>query len=275
MTDSLSRLSALPFILVLIYCFTQGGLDSFGIETILVLVSLIALMLIYVFNKQINEWWWKRRPLTLDKPLISWLSRFSPYYNTLNETQQLAFQSSIARFMKLKNFTLKGKRDYQVEEDIKLIVAHEFARVFHLREEMMNESYHQVVIYNHAFGSPAIQELHTLELYREDEVLILSKEQLVQGFLDPKQYVNVALLAAVMIFIELNPRLHYPDTSSLTIEGIAESFHINTEAIYQALGVTYINKLDLLLFCYFLTSSSGTNVSHDSFEGVSNIFPVN
>ena len=252
MTSSLARLIGLPFALILIFTFSSGGLEIFGIKTILILCSLVVLALLYVFHNQIDAWWWQRHPPRLEKPLKAWLRGYSRYYQKLGPGEIEKIDKRISVFIKIKNFTLKGKRDYQLEEDIKAIVAHEFIRLTLNREDFIFKGFDQIVVYNHPFGSPKIESFHTLELFQEDGVIIFSKEQLVNGFISPDKYVNIALLGAICAFTSLYPRLEYPDVGILKLEEIAENLEFALESFFQTLGVDWINKLDLLIFGFFM-----------------------
>ena len=272
MTDSLSRLLALPFALIIILVFTYGDLASFGLSTVLVLISLIALALAYVFNKQIDIWWYKRKPPKLDKPLVAWISIYSNFYKGLSDLQKRNFQDRIATFNQIKNFTLKGKRDYQLEEDIKTIISHEMARVTFGRPKDLLEEMDNIIVYNHPFATPNVQSLHALELYPQDGVIVYSKEQLVNGFLNPKVHLNISLLAAVMTFIQLNPRLAYPSVTNLEVDEIYNRFELKQETFFQMLGVDWLNKLDLLCFCYFSFPDRMREYFPEEFDDLNDIF---
>ncbi len=272
MTHSLSRLIAFPFAIILIFAFSYGGFDFTGPKTIAVLFSLIALTLIYVFNAQINIWWWKRRPPPLDKALRSWVARYSKFYAPLNNEEKEIFETRVSAFNHIKNFTLKVEREYQLEEDVKTIISHEFIRITLGLDEYLYDGIDHFVVYNHAFGSPEIPALHTMELYWEDKVVILSKEQLINGFFQPELYVNTALFMAVKSFIMLYPRLSYPEVVSLTPGDIADAHGIVLEVIIAALGVSWVNRLDLLVFCYWLYPDRTASFDPDRYEQLAQIF---
>lgn len=272
MTNSFARILALPFALILIFVFTTGGLDFSGPKTYLVLISLTALALIYVFNGSINKWWWKRRMPNLDRTLTLWIQRYSKYYQTLSLAEKEQFEKRIAVFNLVKNFTLKVGREFQLEEDVKTIISHEFMRITMAKGDFLYSGMDHFIVYNHAFGSPDIQKLHTIEINREDGVIILSKEQLINGFLQPHSYVNSALLAAVMSFIHIHPRLDYPDVMSLELEDIAEAHQINLDTIKMALGLDWINRLDLLIFCYWMYPDRTASFNKEIHDQLASIF---
>jgi len=252
MTQSLARILAFPFAITLIFAFSYSEFDFSGPMTLVVLSCLIALALLYVFHNQIDQWYWTKRPPQLDTPVKAWMTRFSPYYNHLSDTERASFESAMSVFIRTKEFTLKAEKDYQLEEDIKGVIAHEFVRVGRSLAEQTYPELDYIVLYNHPFGSPLVQTLHSAELNREDGVVILSKELAVNGFIQPATYVNISLLAAIMTFVWHHPRLDYPSVSELTVEGIAEAHKIDLNVILQTIGLDHINKLDLLIFCFFL-----------------------
>lgn len=272
MTQSLARILAFPFALALILAFSYSSFDFEGPMTLVVLGCLVALALLYVFHNQIDQWWWKKRPPRLDAPVKAWMTRFSPFYNQLSSTDKGLFESALSIFIRTKEFTLKADKDYQLEEDIKGVIAHEFIRVGRTLPELTYPELDYIVLYNHPFGSPNVQTLHSVELNREDGVVILSKELVVNGFVQPATYVNISLLAAIMTFVWHHPRLDYPSVSDLTSEQIAEAHGIDLRVILQTLGEDHINKLDLLIFCFFLYPNKTKEMDEGVYSSLMKLF---
>lgn len=275
MTNSLARLIGFPFALAMIICFSLGGLDVEGPKTLIILFSLIALSIIFFFNKEIDGWWWRRKQPDLDKTLKAWMLAHVPYYKSLDAVEQEAFGKRISVFNFVKNFTLKVEKDYQLEEDVKAIISHEFQRVTQYREEYMYKPFKEFVVYNHPFASPSIKTLHTMEVNTEDGVVILSKEQLINGFRQPARFLNIALLAAVQCFTIAHPRLPYPKVVGLNKEDIAEGHDINLEVVLQGLGAAHITNLDLLAFCFFQYPNRLASFSPEIYTSFEKIFYKN
>jgi len=272
MTQSLARIIAFPFAITLIFAFSYSEFDFEGPMTLAVLGCLIALALLYVFHNQIDQWWWTKRPPQLDVPVKAWMKRFSPYYNNLSENELSSFESAMSVFIKTKEYTLKADRDFQLEEDIKGIIAHEFMRVGQNLPERTYPKLDYIVLYNHPFGSPKIQVLHSMELNREDGVVILSKELAVNGFIQPSTYVNISLLAAIMTFVWHHPRLDYPSVTEFTAEGITEAHKIDLNVILQTIGLDHINKIDLLIFCFFLYPEQTKELDENLYDQLFKLF---
>ena len=104
--------------------------------------------------------------------------------------------------------------------------------------------------------------------------MILSKEQLVNGFLQPTGFVNVGMLSAVMAFIKMHPRLNYPEVSSLDAQDIADAHGINLSVIYTALGEARMNNLDLLIFCYILHPHRTESFDPERYKRLEDIFEL-
>lgn len=248
----MSRRVALPFLIYVIIFFSIGGYEKSSGYSIVFMISIISLALIYVFQHQIDMTWWKRHPPLLSPKLKSWLLTFSAYFKQLDPVEQDRFERRLSLFIKDKTFTLKLSKDYEVEEDTKAVIGHEFIRLTMQQEDFMYEHYDQFIIYEHPFGSPTIRLLHSAETYYDDGVVILSREQVINGFVKPLEYVNVAMLMAVACWIRLYPRLDYPPVMDYSPEEIAEGHEILLQPIQAALGNEHVNRLDLMIYCFML-----------------------
>jgi len=221
LSTTMSRRVALPFLIYLIIFFSISGYYKSSGYSIAFLASVICLALIYVFQHQIDMWWWKRNPPSLSPKMQSWIAKFSLFHQSLDIEEQDRFERRVSLFVKDKIFTLKLAKDFELEEDTKLTIAHEFVRLTFYKEDFLFDHYDQFVIYEHPFGSPNINLLHSAEMHYDDGVVILSREQLVNGYVDPVNYVNTALQMAIACWIRIYPRLKYPAVTSLSLEEIA------------------------------------------------------
>ena len=273
LSRSPARFLALPFVLYAILFMALGYYETSTAHTVVFMVSIIILVLLYVFQYQINEYFWKRNPPPLDLKLKSWLTHHSYLIQQLSPEDQARFEKRISLFVKLKTFTLKGEKDYELEEDSKCLIAHEFQRLTLGREDFLYKEYDQVVVYNHPFSTPNIEVLHAAEIFSEDGVIILSREQLINGFFDPIQ-VNIALLLAVMTFIESNPRLEYPKVLDIDIDNLLGAHNITLDPFKAILGVDHIKTLDLLVFCYVKYPELNKQWNEESFNRLESIFQL-
>lgn len=246
----LSRLIALPFVLLVVYYFAYGQFQSAYLDEIILIPSMIILVLLYVFNEQINRWWWTVRPLTLEPRIKSWIETYSVYYNGLDAAGKQKMGSQISRLMLTKEYTLKGKKDFQLEEDMKAMIAHEMYRL--TRGYADNYSYtscDHIVMYNHPFATPDYQYLHSIEFNREDGVLIIARDAAINGFNAGLDHFNIVLFGLITVFIHENPRLAYPSTIELSSEDICKQLGISHESIRGHIGDGAISSLALMIYC--------------------------
>lgn len=247
---SFSKFLAFPFVLLIIFFFTKGRFMSAYIDTWTLIPSVMCLVLLYVFNEQIDKWWWTKYPPTLDPKLKSWISVYSQVYKDFDSELKQKFEQRISLFIRLKDFTLKAKKDFHLEEDIKTLIAHEFVRLTLYRDDYLLKPYDRFVVYNHPFGTPDYPFLHSFEYQQEDGVVIFSREQLINGFNQALDFFNIGIYGAICVFISIHPRLDYPDVTTHNLENICSTVGINLESIINTLGYKEITKLSLLIYVY-------------------------
>ena len=246
----LSRLIALPFVLLVVYYFAYGQFQSEYLDEIILIPSMIILVLLYVFNEQINKWWWTVRPLTLEPRVKSWIETYSPFYTALDGDEKPKAESQISKLMLTKEYTLKGKKDFQLEEDMKALIAHEMYRLTYGYDSSYSyPSCEHVVMYNHPFATPDYQFLHSFEFNREDGVLILARDAAVNGYNAGLDHFNIVLFGVITVFVHENPRLSYPSTTELSSEIICEQLDISHDSIKGHIGEMAISSLALLIYC--------------------------
>ena len=271
----LSRLIALPFVLLIVYYFAYGQFQSAYLDEIILIPSMIILVLLYVFNEQINRWWWTVRPLTLEPRVKSWIETYSPFYNALDSDAKQTAESQISRLMLTKEYTLKGKKDFQLEEDMKAMIAHEMYRLIQDFDTSYTfPSCQHVVMYNHPFATPDYQYLHSVEFNREDGVLILARDAAINGFNAGLDHFNIVLFGVISIFIHENPRLSYPSTKELTSEIICEKLDISHDSIKGHLGDMAISSLALLIYCSVEYPEKMKTSYQEEYETIKGLFKI-
>ncbi len=249
--SSLSRTLSIPFFIMLAYFGFYGMYHHPDSHLYTLIPGIIGLVLIYFFHEPIDRAWWTNHPPTLDKKIKAWLSAYSPYYMNLDQDLRKRFEDRLSTFMHVKEYTLKEKKDFHLQEDIKALLSHEFIRLTLHREEFLMDGFKHFVLYHHPFASPDHQYLHTVEVNPEDEgVVILSKEHLVNGFNPALEFFNIGLYAAILCWLSEHPRMDYPDVSELTPESICELVDYDLDSIKKVTGLNHIGKVALLIYAY-------------------------
>jgi hypothetical protein len=246
-----SRAAAFPFLLLLVYFFVYAQYQSATAGSYILIPSVTCLVLLYIFHDQIDQWWWKRQPPRLEKALKEWLLTFSPFYSSLSEANKARFESRLSIFLQTKDFTLKEKKDFHLEEDTKALIAYHFIRISWTHEQFLFKPYGHFVVYNHSFGTPDYPFLHSFEYHEQDGVVIYARDMLLLGIDQGRHYFDIGLYGAIAIFINIFPRLDYPSTTDLSIEHICSILNIDVEGIYSALGYKEVSKVALLCYAFF------------------------
>jgi hypothetical protein len=270
----LSRLIALPFVLLIVF-YILSDTDGWEFaEEVLLALPITGLALIYVFHGQIDRWWWKNHPPRLSPRLKKWLQVYSPFYRKLSDDMKERFERRLSELMRIKEFTVKREQDYRLEEDLKILLLHEFIRITLYIEDYRFEPFEHFVMYDHPFGSPQYNFLHTIEIHAEDGVVIVSREQLVQGFDRTLGFFNIGLYTAVSAFIRMFPRLNYPDMSDLEQSTLCSAFFTDLATIQHATGMESHNKLDLFIYFFFEAPLKHREIYPDSSACLSEIFCI-
>lgn len=249
--QSLSRTVLVPVAAIIIYYLLWGQYVDSDLPLIIFCLAVLMGVLSWIFQKEIDRWYWKRRPPRLDNRLLAWLDRYSAYFKILDTESKSKFVDRLAVFIHSKDFTKKSQRDFHLPEDIKLLIAHEFIRLTMCREEYLFAMFPRIVVYDHPFVSPSYPELHSVEWEENDGVVILSLEQVLDGFRLHTEHFNVLLFAAINVFLKQYPRLEYPNLSHLTIGMISQTLSWNESSLYQSTGLTYLSTLALFIYTYF------------------------
>jgi hypothetical protein len=163
----------------------------------------VTTMCAYVFQHQINWWWYRRYPPAIADEVRHLYLRHA-FYAGLDSEKARKFEMRAALFVESREFIAQGIPD--VPEDVKFIVAYYAVMVSFFREDYLFEPYKRIVIYSHPFLSPDYPEqIHTYELEHEDGTMIFALEQLNAGFLNPIKYYQTGLHAFAELLTYQSP----------------------------------------------------------------------
>lgn len=250
-----TNLLALPFILGALYVvynifFLEK--DSWFFYLIPLIVLLLAL---YFASNDINYWYYKKYPPQLDPPIIAWLNKFFPFYNSLNDEERQKFEVRLALYLEGRAFKLVLKEQRDIPEDFKgIIAAHAIEMTMGL-ENFLLEPYERIFCYNHPFPTPNHQFLHTVEVEKEDFVILISLEQLMMGVGLPKDFYNIGYHVYAEILIALYPELkNLSDDSSWP--KLEEISGFSKEAIYDLTGFSSLDINAVALVIFFMRTAN-------------------
>lgn len=170
---------------------------------------LIATM-IYIFAPQINWWWYSRRPPELPAGLRQLIERFSMFYRTLSPADQKKFRGRIALFQMGTDWEPMAFEDETVPQDVQAVLAHQAVMLTLNRPVFLFDRFEKVIVYPRPFPTPEHPYDHASELFEPDGCLLFSAEQVIQAFVQPTQWYNVALHEYARAFVITYPTEHYP-----------------------------------------------------------------
>jgi hypothetical protein len=147
---------------------------------------------VFIMGPQIDWYWFQKHPPKLDLLEKKLLLKKVRFYPTLPTALKEKLEHRVALFNFSKIYT--GMSIPSVPEDVKIMMAISASTLTLGFEDYLLEKYEQVILYQHPFPSPQYpDQLHISEIHEEDGVFLFSIQPLMYGFVNPKQYFNIAL----------------------------------------------------------------------------------
>jgi hypothetical protein len=230
---SLSKVLILPAVLlafgIYFYAENMGSRD----DTIWLFIPVFLLVVLYIFNPQIDYWWHRKYPLPLDPHIKNWLSRHSEFYRGLDKPSKKLYEERLGLYIEAREFKSVGSELREVPEDIKGILASIPVQLTLHDPDFLLGEYDRIYIYHHPFPSPKMPFLHTVEVDHEDGVILFSLEQFLPGILDPKAHFPVGLYGFMEAYFHLQ-QLLLPE--NITPEGIERFSYYSWSQIEKTTG---------------------------------------
>ena len=154
-------------------------------------LSLIILVIAYVFQFQLDQLMTRGVPLQLNPAVRSMLIHTAPHFSAMSPEQQQLLEDRMMRWVIKKDFL--NKNDQDAPEDVKYILAY-YAILLTIHQAEYNyDGLDRIVFYHHPFLSPRyMDDAHISELEVEDGTLIISVPHLLKGHLE-RGYYNIGL----------------------------------------------------------------------------------
>jgi len=247
-----SNVLSIPFFLAALYFLLRLIDDTHDLTASWSIVPLVVLVLIYLFQPQIDYWWLSRNPVEIDKGVREMIHNTNPFYRNLAQAEKDEFHKRLLLYEKGREFIAKGmEKDTSVPYDIRYMISQIPVSLSFWSKNFLIEKYDRLVIYKHAFPSPLKKYLHTYETNEEDGVIIFSLEHAEASFFQPKQYFNVAWQAYAEAYLSENPDLlklpsNYTWNNFETITGFSKDF------VERTAGFGEVSLKAATLVAYFL-----------------------
>jgi len=251
----LSHVIAVPFALMVCYVLYESFLNKNSDFLIYAMIPVAILVLIYLFQPQINYWWISRHPLDLDEKIITMLNNTNPTYVKMNVEEKQDFNNRLGLYAEGNAFIAKGmEQDFEVPYDVKMMTGQIPVTMMWNKSDRYLVKFERVIIYKHPFPSPKYKFLHTAETDIEDGVIIFSLENMEQAFFNPQEYFNVAWWAYADAYVKAYPNQKYPDVDNQIWHSIEAISGFTQERLQNILGFQGLDPLPILIVCYFLNA---------------------
>jgi hypothetical protein len=201
-------------------------------------ISLIILMVSYVFQFQIDQMMTRGVPLKLDHAMRSMLLNTSPHFKAMTPMQQLMVEDRMMRWVMKKDFI--DMNEQEAPEDVKFILSY-YAVLLTIHQEAYDyDGLDRVVFYHHPFLTPHfMDDAHIIEIEKEDGSLILSVPHLLKGHLEQGYYnIGLHLMAEAYQHCYLRHEIHWNKDVWDTLETLSS---ISKDAIDDYIGLQVLN----------------------------------
>ncbi|WP_373553546.1 zinc-dependent peptidase [Haliscomenobacter sp.] len=246
-----SRILALPFVIGMALAFYLA-LAKDPAYAMYVVPCVVVLAIIYIFSPQIDWFWYQRNPPTLPDKLRAFFEQHSFFYQQLqSEEDRQLFHRRVALFKIATDFK-SPEEDTAVSEDLKVAVAASAVPLsFHLPDYLLPK-FETVVVFAQAFHSPQYPHyIHASELFEEDGVLLFSAPHLMKGFMNPREYYDVALHEWVRAFVLSFPQLNWPVDDAQRWLAFPQISGFPAQAIQQWINRPDVELLPVTVVHYF------------------------
>jgi len=248
---SISKVIAIPIAAILVVILFLAFSDKNSSIANFIIIPVILLAAIYVTHPQLDYWYLQKNPLQLHSSIISWLQKYSPFYNQLSVEDKQKFEIRLCLYIEAREFTSIGVERHSVPDDIKAIISHVPIQMsFHQKDYLIGD-YDRVIIYKHPFPSPRMKFLHTAEVETEDKVLIFSLEHFIPSMLDRTNMYNIGFHAFAEAYVHVHKKKDWPELMNVSWNGLLEVSGFTQEHVTQILGYEPKDLLYVLINYYF------------------------
>lgn len=209
----------------------------------------LVLAAIYVLSPQIDWWWARRYPPKLPEQLRSFLNKFSLFYQRLDAAEQIRFEQRAALFLMGTEWVGQGWES--VPKDVQLVLASYGVQLNFHTEDLLFEKFEKIIVYQHPFPSPAHPTWHHSEIYEPDGCMLISAEQLLQGYVAPKEHYQIGLHEYAKIFILSHPDLPWPTVSEAAWADLEKINGMGRKHVEAMVGLPVVDALPVALHHYF------------------------
>ncbi len=246
----LSRILSIPFIIGAgVFIFLTIYQDELWAPYIV--PCILALIVLYFLEPQIDWWWYQKFPPELDERLRELMVKNHPYYQNLSLAEKQRFRSRMALYMEAQGFIPKGPE--KLPEDVKGFIAANAVQITFGKTDFLFHPFERIVVYFQPFPSPQIQEhWHTSELYEEDGVFLFSAQEMIMGTTRHGDFYNIGLHEYGNAFTKLYNKHDFPAESELDWKILETISSLSLDHIKKTIGLPEIPIIPVSIHHFFV-----------------------
>jgi hypothetical protein len=266
-----ANLVALPFALIsLIFLYLAWKVDQ--AYAIYMVPFLLLTALAFVFQPQINWWWYSKRPPVLPDTFLRLLEKCHPFYQKLRPEQRKTFQDRVALFRMATDWSPQGFPEDVLPPDIELVLSAQAVTLSFGKTEYLPKRFEKVIVYPRPFPSPEYTFEHASELYEPDACLLFSAEQLMRAFLQPTQWYNVGLHEYAKVFVLENPTAPWPTMQDSDWERLERISKMPRAHVESVIGLAGVDVLPVAIHHFFVVPEAFAQEMPQEAQAFSKVF---
>lgn len=253
----LSNVLTIPFAITAIALLTRLFADKDDVIAMWAVVPVTIIVLIYLFQPQIDYWWLERNPIEIDPKVLKLINATNDFYRELDEEEKKEFHKRLMLYINGYAFSAKGmETDTDVPYDIRLMIAQIPVTIGFYQKDKFLKNYERIILYKHAFPSPRHKFLHTMEVHAEDGAIIFSLEHAEAAFFNPNDFYNVAWHAYVEAYLDnRKEQLVEPGEEGPAWKDLHQILDFDQSFILRTLGFDKVKIETVIVMAYFLKNN--------------------
>ena len=272
---SFAVLLAVPFFIMALFfayfVFIMDKSDYF----LFLLVPVLILTVIYVLSPQIDFWWYSKYPQRLTEKERLFLEGASSFYSSLETVDKIKFEKRAYVFMRSKEFKLMLSEAKTLPEDIKLLIVANAIQITFGHDDFLYADFDRYFAYMHAFPSPKMKFLHSVEVDFEDRVAIFNIEALSQGMNFNNNFFNIGLYAFAMIFVYYNTQLDLPGVDNSWFWEQTRRFkNMDKNSVTAIIGYEPPSLIPVMITLFFMYNKRFKQVFPGYYEKLADVFNI-
>lgn len=185
------RYFLVPLIVSTILYFIWVGYSDTELNAWALVAIACSVVGIFIFQHQINNWWWRFYPPKLEPGEKEWIKLHLPYFSQIPERFHAEFFRELAKKCLNQEFISMTKQP--VHEEWKWMAIGPAIALRLYQFDKIFEHYIRTAFYPHPFISPDHPNIHISETHTEDGIMIFSTENLIQVHFKAQTFLNPAL----------------------------------------------------------------------------------